>query len=97
MPIPQEKAAQLVDKINAMVQHGVKPSDLLEFNRKAIRDIVTSHRGLNPRVFGSVVHGKDTDDFAKKVLATYWKEIFSRGIAHTNNGISLLLGFEQTI
>ena len=28
----------------------------------AIRRVVESHRGLNPRVFGSVLRGEDTDD-----------------------------------
>lgn len=39
----------------------MKPSELLEANRKSIREIVAAHRGLNPRVFGSVAHGKDTE------------------------------------
>ena len=39
----------------------VKPSELLEANRQSIRAIVAAHHGLNPRVFGSVAHGKDTE------------------------------------
>lgn len=39
----------------------MKPSASLEANRDLIRRIVAMHRGSNPRVFGSVVHGDDTD------------------------------------
>lgn len=38
------------------------PSLLLEQNREAIRRIVASHQATNPRVFGSVLHGEDTDE-----------------------------------
>lgn len=40
----------------------MKPSLVLESNRDAIRRVVESHRASNPRVFGSVAHGKDTED-----------------------------------
>lgn len=39
----------------------MKPSEALELHRQAIRNIVAAHRGLNPRVFGSVLHGNDTE------------------------------------
>ena len=39
----------------------MKPSASLEANRELIRRIVAMHRGSNPRVFGSVAHGDDTD------------------------------------
>ena len=39
----------------------MKPSASLEANRELIRRIVAMHRGSNPRVFGSVIHGDDTD------------------------------------
>jgi uncharacterized protein len=40
----------------------MKPSLALAANREAIRRVVASHRACNPRVFGSVVHGNDTED-----------------------------------
>lgn len=40
----------------------MKPSTALKSHRDAIRRIVESHRARNARVFGSVVHGDDTDD-----------------------------------
>ena len=39
----------------------MKPSDALNLHREAIRQVVESHRGNNARVFGSVVHGDDTE------------------------------------
>ncbi|MCS0581846.1 nucleotidyltransferase family protein [Massilia pinisoli] len=39
----------------------MKPSDALNSNRAAIRSVVESHRARNARVFGSVLHGNDTD------------------------------------
>lgn len=40
----------------------MKPSVALQSHRDTIRRIVESHRACNARVFGSVVHGNDTDD-----------------------------------
>lgn len=40
----------------------MKPSAALRSHRDAIRRIVESHRARNARVFGSVVHGDDTDE-----------------------------------
>ncbi len=39
----------------------MKPSDALLSHHDAIRRVVESHRALNPRVFGSVLSGDDTD------------------------------------
>jgi predicted nucleotidyltransferase len=39
----------------------MKPSEALTLNRAAIRHVVESHRARNARVFGSVLHGQDTD------------------------------------
>ncbi len=40
----------------------MRPSVALQIHRDAIREIALSHRVNNVRVFGSVVHGNDTDD-----------------------------------
>lgn len=47
-------------KSDSNVGKTVKPSDALHSNRDAIRDVVAAHRACNARVFGSVVHGRDT-------------------------------------
>lgn len=39
----------------------MKPSIALAPHRATIRRVVESHRACNPRVFGSVVHGDDTE------------------------------------
>lgn len=39
----------------------MKPSLALASNRELIRRVVASHRACNPRVFGSVLHGNDTE------------------------------------
>ena len=39
----------------------MKPSQALQFHRDAIRRVVLAHRAKNPRVFGSVLSGQDTE------------------------------------
>lgn len=39
----------------------LRPSTVLDQNRDLIRHIVLSHRSINPRVFGSVIRGTDTE------------------------------------
>lgn len=39
----------------------MKPSIALNAHRAEIREIVKTRRAANPRVFGSVIHGADTD------------------------------------
>jgi predicted nucleotidyltransferase len=39
----------------------MKPSQALVLHRDAIRSVVMAHRACNPRVFGSVAHGEDTE------------------------------------
>jgi predicted nucleotidyltransferase len=46
----------------------MKPSEALRLHRDAIRRIVESNNAANPRVFGSVVHGDDTDQSDLDIL-----------------------------
>ena len=39
-----------------------RPSDVLSQNRELIRNIVLSHKSSNPRIFGSVLRGTDTEE-----------------------------------
>ena len=39
----------------------VRPSDALRVHRVTIRQVVQGHRAINARVFGSVIHGLDTE------------------------------------
>ena len=40
----------------------MKPSDALRAHRAKLREIVSRHGALRPRIFGSAIHGNDTDD-----------------------------------
>ena len=40
----------------------MRPSQAFEKNRALIREMVARHNTVNPRVFGSVLHGTDTED-----------------------------------
>ena len=40
----------------------MKPSEALNKHREQLREIVTRNGALRPRVFGSTLHGDDTDD-----------------------------------
>jgi predicted nucleotidyltransferase len=40
----------------------MKPSEALSSHRKDIRRVVERNHAANPRVFGSVLSGQDTDD-----------------------------------
>ena len=51
----------------------MKPSELLNIHKESIRSIVAAHRGLNPRVFGSVLHGSDTEESDLDILIDYAK------------------------
>ncbi len=46
----------------------MRPSEALNMHRAEIRRIVESHRARNARVFGSVLHGQDTDDSDLDIL-----------------------------
>lgn len=39
----------------------MKPSEALQTHRDSIRRVVAAHRACNARVFGSVLHGQDTE------------------------------------
>ena len=46
----------------------MKPSTALKCHRDTIRRIVSAHRAHNPRVFGSVVHGDDSESSDLDIL-----------------------------
>lgn len=46
----------------------MKPSEVLAAHREAIRRVVESHGARNPRVFGSVLHGEDTEESDLDIL-----------------------------
>ena len=46
----------------------MKPSQVLDANRAAIRGVVEAHRGRTARVFGSVLRGEDVEDSDLDIL-----------------------------
>jgi len=52
----------------------MRPSEALELHRARIREIALSHRVTNPRVFGSVLRGEDTEDSDLDILVEPTKE-----------------------
>ena len=47
---------------NTATHRDMRPSLALQTHRLAIREIAASHRVRNVRVFGSALHGNDTED-----------------------------------
>lgn len=67
------------------------PSVALHTHREAIRAIALSHRVTNVRVFGSVVHGNDTEDSDLDLLVEPTPETTMMDIAKIQWELSQLL------
>ncbi len=70
----------------------MKPSDALHLNRAAIRSVVESHRARNARVFGSVLHGQDTDGSDLDILIDPTSETTLMDVAAIQVELERLLG-----
>jgi predicted nucleotidyltransferase len=70
----------------------MRPSLALSTHREAIRAIALRHRVTNVRVFGSVVHGDDTDDSDLDILVEPTKETTMMDIAKIQYELKQLLG-----
>ena len=70
----------------------VKPSEALRSHRADIRRIVAQHRTRNPRVFGSVVNGKDTEISDLDLLVDPTPDTTLLDIAHIQGQLQRLLG-----
>lgn len=46
----------------------MKPSQALALHRREFRELVERNRARNPRIFGSVLHGRDTETSDLDVL-----------------------------
>jgi predicted nucleotidyltransferase len=53
--------AELLNRLLLLGGFLMRPSEVLEMNRRQVRDLVSSYRTSNPRVFGSVLHGTDKE------------------------------------
>lgn len=70
----------------------MKPSEALHSNRAAIRRVVESHRARNARVFGSVLHGQDTDSSDLDILIDPTPETTLMDVAAIQVELQRLLG-----
>ncbi len=70
----------------------LKPSEALASNRAAIRHVVESHRARNARVFGSVLHGQDTDSSDLDILIDPTPETTLFDIGAIRHELGKLLG-----
>ena len=70
----------------------MRPSIALQTHREAIRRIALSHRVTNVRVFGSVVHGDDTEGSDLDRLVEPTKETTMMDIGAIRYELKQLLG-----
>lgn len=70
----------------------MKPSLALASHRADIRRVVESHRACNARVFGSVVHGDDTDSSDLDILIDPTPETTLMDVAAIQVELQRLLG-----
>ncbi|MCM0045170.1 MAG: nucleotidyltransferase family protein [Burkholderiaceae bacterium] len=75
----------------------MRPSTALESHRRAIIQIVESHNALNPRVFGSVVHGIDREDSDLDILIDPTPETTLFDIGAIRRELKYLLGIEVDV
>lgn len=75
----------------------MKPSEALNSNREAIRQVVASNRALNARVFGSVLHGDDTDESDLDLLVDTTPDTSLLDIAKIQNRLQKLLGISVDV
>lgn len=70
----------------------MKPSTALATHRDAIRLVVESHRARNPRVFGSVLYGDDSDDSDLDILIDPTPETSLFDLGAMRHELNILLG-----
>ena len=70
----------------------MRPSLVLNSNRKAIQQIVEQNHVHNARIFGSVLHGGDEDNSDLDILVAPTNETTLMDIARIQNRLQVLLG-----
>lgn len=75
----------------------MKPSVALQQHRDAIRRIVERHHAKNARVFGSVLHGQDTDESDLDILIDITEETSLFDIGAIRVELMELLGVEVDV
>ena len=72
----------------------MKPSEALNLHRAAVRRVVASHRAGNARVFGSALHGQDTDQSDLDILVDPTPQTTLFDIGAMRRELRLLLGVQ---
>jgi len=75
----------------------MKPSQLLQAHRDQIRRIIENRRVRNPRVFGSVARGEDTEDSDLDILVDPTAETTLFDIGAIRHELGLLLGVQVDV
>jgi uncharacterized protein len=75
----------------------MKPSERLNAHREAVRAIVAAHRAANPRVFGSVARGEDTEGSDLDILINSAGKLSLFDIGAIYNELTELLGVEVDV
>ena len=75
----------------------MRPSQVLESNRAAIRDIAARHRVSSVRVFGSVVRGTDTEGSDLDLLVEPTEQTTLLDIGKIRFELSELLGIDVDV
>jgi len=70
----------------------MKPSQALAYHRATIRHIVQLHRACNARVFGSTLHGMDTENSDLDILIDPTAETTLLDIGAIRHKLMRLLG-----
>lgn len=70
----------------------MRPSEVLAHHREEIRRVVASHRACNPRVFGSAIHGDDTEGSDLDILVDPTPETTLFDIGAIRHELLQLLG-----
>lgn len=75
----------------------MKPSIACQQHRDAIRRIVERHHAKNPRIFGSVLHGQDTDESDLDILIDTTEETSLFDVGAIRAELTELLGVEVDV
>jgi predicted nucleotidyltransferase len=75
----------------------MRPSIALQTHREEIREIALRHRVRNVRVFGSVLHGKDTEDSDLDLLVEPTSETTLFDIGAIQYELKKLLGISVDV
>ena len=70
----------------------MKPSEALKLNRAAIREVIAAHSAGNPRIFGSVLHGLDTENSDLDIIVDPTSQTTLMDIAAIQVKLEHLLG-----